>query len=211
MDTTTPDAQSGYNDDFYKLYADYLEEPTVRAAHGWIFAIAGENSDFDRVIDFGCGRHCEFREHFRPTSYLGIDVNADEQQAYTLQSDYRALDLTTKFNQEFFGYYDSFVSLFSSEITDWIWMNVAFYDRVFDCLPNIKSALVSGFYYSDQLHKGTVHEAGDIISYQSVDRPHCMKGRHFSVKEIVLPVPSKLFGDKVWEVWRFLERKERVE
>ena len=196
----------GYDDDFYKMYRDYLSEPAVRGAHDWIFAIARLNRDFQDVVDFGCGAFNEFNVYARPSLYLGIDVNAPADDPLLIQVNYRQFsDLTQLFKQTLPP--TAFVSLFSTEITAPREENYAFYEKVFGELPTVKSGLVSGFYYASKKGTNPIGETGGILSYQTLERLEDVSSALFSERRIVLPIPSKMFGPDVFEVWKFFDRK----
>ncbi len=199
-----------YNNDFYKQYEDYLLEPSVRKAHDSVLAITTSDKNFNSVIDFGCGQSNELY-HFRipkPYGYLGIDTNANERTAVMiklLKADYRSVrnlrELLHRFKPS------AFVSLFSSEITAPTFNNYTFYEKVFNEVPSIMAGLVSGFFYSSKKDKNPIEETGGIRSYQTLESIEDVQSGIFSEKRIILPVPSKMFGEDVFEVWKFFERK----
>jgi hypothetical protein len=191
-----------YDDEFYRLYDAYLKEPQVRKAHNWVFSLVKPDHAFNIVVDYGCGLNREWYWHGPSCLYYGIDVNGDPRVSFRV--DYRTMDLSEH------GYYDgvtAFVSLFSSEITAPTEANYAFYERVFQTLPNIRTGLVSGFYYVGREKENPIEEAGGVISYQTLERPEEVQNKVFSEKRIVLPVPSALFGNNVYEVWKIFERR----
>lgn len=189
-----------YNDLFYKLYKDYLVEPTVRQAHDWIFRIAKLDNRFDRVVDLGCGEFNEYHQYAKPSQYVGIDINV-EASRLVWKYNYRDIRWIDKISCDITG----FVSLFSSEITATSNENYAFYRNIFKH-SSLQVALVSGFYYAKKKNENPICEAGDVLSFQTVDFPEEVSQIEFSEKRIILPVPSKLFGDDVYEVWKFFER-----
>jgi|SRR3989344_1009816 len=196
----------GYDQDFYKMYQDYLNEPTVRAAHDWIFGIARLNPHFQDVVDFGCGAFNEFNVYARPLRYLGVDVNAPVDDPLLVQADYRQVsDLAQLFGQALSPF--AFVSLFSTEITATAEENYRFYERVFNQLPTVKSGLVSGFYYASKKCTNPIGETGGILSYQALEDLEDVPSSSFTERRIILPVPSKMFGPDVFEVWKFFDRK----
>lgn len=197
-----------YDEAFYRQYCDYLEEPSVREAHDWLFSLALANPAFRHVFDLGCGKAQEFRAYTNPTSYLGIDECNPEGHDYLIAANYRCIDWESPVTQHVFKSYRSFVSLFSSEITALHQTNTRLYERLFRSLPKLKVGLVSGFYYAsrDWMQAIPVPETGEIVSYQSLEFPHLLTTDSYTVKQITLPVPSQMFGPDVWEVWRFLER-----
>ena len=197
----------GYDKDFYLMYQDYLTEPNVRASHNWIFAIAKLNSNFQNVVDFGCGAFNEFSVYGKPQSYLGIDINAaPEANRKLVKADYRnAGNLTELIGHK--SFHTAFVSLFSTEITAYKQENYKFYERVFKELSTINSGLVSGFYYANKKDINPLGETGGLLSYQTLENPEDISSSLFTEKRIILPVPSKMFGQDVFEVWKFFDRK----
>lgn len=198
-----------YNDDFYSLYQDYLFESSVRKAHDWIFGTIARSTDFKNVIDLGCGEFQEFRRTF-PDKYVGIDVNPfDTSVSEILHLDYRQIDWSDQLIRHICRFATGFVSLFSTEITAPVANNYALYERLFNELPNLRVGLVSGFYYTDEREgQNPVMEAGGICSYQTLESPERVVSGIFTEKRIVMPVPSKMFGPDVWEVWKIFERRK---
>ena len=187
-----------YDSDFYRQYQEYLQEPSVRESHDWIFDIV--KKDFQSVIDFGCGLS-EFKQFAKPEKYIGIDLNAEYPN---IKENYREIYLESF--SDWFETYTSFVSLFSTEITDHYEHNYKLYQRIFLKLPNIKNGLVSGFYYLNKKHLFTVEETGGVKSYQTLEPIHQIISPIFKEKRIILPVPSKMFGNDVYEVWKIFTR-----
>jgi len=197
----------GYDQDFYNAYKAYLNESAVRLAHDSIFKIASLNPDFRNVVDFGCGMFNEFYEFAKPDKYLGIDLNTSESKPnkLLLQIDYRKIkDLGLQAGNHS---PTAFVSLFSSEITAPTNENYEFYERVFREIPSIKFGLVSGFYYVSKKDQNPIGEPGGLMSYQTLEAIEDVSSDVFTETRIILPVPSKMFGKDVFEVWKFFERK----
>lgn len=197
----------GYDKGFYDKYKDYLNESAVRQAHTRIFKIASLNPDFRNVVDFGCGMFNEFYEFANPDTYLGIDVNISDSKPnkVLVQTDYRKIrDLAL-----YVGAHSptAFVSLFSTENTAPTEENYEFYKKVFKECPSINSGLVSGFYYVSKRHQNPIGETGGIESYQTLEGIEEVSSDLFSEMRVILPVPSKMFGPDVFEVWKFFERK----
>lgn len=207
-----------YNDDFYKAYEAYLKEPVVRDAHDWVFSLfrwnyegeqrRGVTYKYDDIVDLGCGQFNEFKRYYDPIYYVGIDENAVSNQRNNdclIHGNYRDRKvLASAIDQE----HSAFVSLFSSEITAHYTENYRLYNWIFNTFPNIRAGLVSGFYYTHKKHKNPIKETGGIVSYQTLEdiEDRRIKRRGFTEKRIVLPVPSKMFGNKVVEVWKIFER-----
>ena len=100
-----------------------------------------------------------------------------------------------------------FVSLFSIEPCLPRYARYNLYEKVFVHYPEIRAALVSGFYYEDKIGQTKVKETGGIESYQTSGRFGGEVSEIFDETFITMRTPSKLFGDKVVEVWKILERK----
>jgi hypothetical protein len=196
-----------YDEAFYAQYAAYLREPAVRAAHDFMFKVSDLVPDLHSVVDFGCGQHREYNEHAWPIQYLGVDLNAvkdwrDEDGLWeTRIEDYRTMDLTSLPT-----WATGFVSLFSSEITAPYYHNYPFYNRVFRTCPNIKAGLVSGFFYDGRRKEQPIKEAGDVVSWQTLEHPCVARCVGYTEKRFTLPVPSQMFGPNVYEVWKLFER-----
>ncbi len=197
----------GYDQNFYQAYKSYLIESTVRKAHDWIFRIASENSDFKNVIDFGCGEFNEFLVYGKPEKYIGIDINGSSQntERKVIPADYRNTTNLAKLIQP--NAPTAFVSLFSTEITAPFKDNYSFYERVFREIPTIHSGLVSGFYYVSKKGYNPIGETGGIKSYQTLENIEEVHSDIFEEKRIILPVPSKMFGQDVFEIWKFFEKR----
>jgi hypothetical protein len=188
-----------YDDKFYQRYEAYLQEQVVREAHDWVFQVARLNPAFQNVVDFGCGRSREFRLFTRHLSYIGIDLD----ETARVRLDYRTMDLDQIPSDT-----TAFVSLFSSEITAPPMENELFYRRIFRDLPNIQAGLVAGFYYADQKNTNPVVETGGVVSYQTLEPMEAhVESLRFTERRIMMHVPSEMFGEHVYEVWRFFERR----
>ena len=195
----------GYDKDFYNAYKAYLSEFTVREAHDYIFRITSLNPHFRNVVDFGCGMFNEFFEFAKSDKYLGIDINISESapNKILIETDYRKIN-----NLEITKHSPTaFVSLFSSEITASKEENYAFYEKVFKEIPSIKFGLVSGFYYVSKKGQNPIGEPGGLLSYQTLEVNEDVHSDVFTETRIILPVPSKLFGEDVFEVWKFFKRR----
>lgn len=210
-----------YGQDFYKRYAEYLEEPVVREAHGWVVGAlcAPCGALRDRVLDLGCGKSREFLRHCEPVAYFGMDINAETPEPsrdshyrlvvrHSARCDYRTflddpdvLRLVGPFRPR------AFVSLFSSEIMDAPEQNYRFYDRLFTEFPRITRGLVSGFYYASRKHQALVEEAGGVRSYQTLEPMESVRSEVFEERRVTVHVPSKMFGDDVYEVWKLFLRR----
>jgi|SRR3989338_4523723 len=201
-----------YDQDFYNAYNAYLKEGAVRSAHDKIFKIARLNKDFDSVIDLGCGLFNEFLVHAKPYKYAGIDLNVDsakiDKGIHLINGNYRRIhdfEELIRLKQP-----ASFTSLFSSEITSTPDRNYALYQTIFDTFDTINSGLVSGFYYVSKKGQNPIVETGDIESYQTLEDIEDVISHVFEEQRIILPVPSKMFGQDVYEVWKFFSRKQLI-
>ena len=197
-----------YDDNFYWDYEAYLVEPTVRRAHGKVFKLLENNNNFKRVIDLGCGFSNEFFRWGDPKSYLGLDINIEKPEYKpsgfmgVKRGDYRDKEfLRTAIQWE-----RSFISLFSSEITANYWTNYELYNHIFATFPKIQAGLVSGFYYTDKTTHNPVEEVGGVLSFQTLEPIETPERKGYEETRITMAVPSKMFGDKVIEVWKIFTR-----
>jgi len=206
----------GYDKDFYELYNEYLQEHRVRVKHDAMFRIWSMHIGMEPIvpIDLGCGRGLEYLE-FGPSTpvYMGFDVNAiprheenGSDKIIVKDWDYRAPNFVAKIEglQES-NHPNAFVSLFSTEPTAPAEENTKLYERLFEQIPTLTHALVTGFCYTDKKGQEKVEEAGGLISYQTFGDP--APTDTYEDLRIVTPVPSTLFGENVVEVWRILTRK----
>lgn len=209
---------SGYDGDFYEDYKRYLCESGVRQAHWFPLSIAKQESAFRNVVDLGCGLR-EFQSYAEPLQYIGIDnaiIPADGRPNY-IAADYRH-DATIEEIKDYCAKDEgrltpsAFVSLFSSEITACAEVNYALYRRLFDRVSSIRRALVSGFYYDYRVGETIVEEVPGFFSYQTIEPLEASLERahgRFTEKRVVIPCPSKMFGEGVIEVWKFFEKTYR--
>jgi hypothetical protein len=195
-----------YNPEFYKMYADYLIEPRVRAEHDEVLALVTRNPAFQHVIDFGCGQSNEFFHYGKPEFYVGIDANAvpiDEANRKVVAADYRDIRLIKNLVEK----YDlrAAVSLFSAEGTASHLNNVNFYESVF-AETGLEAILVSGFEYEHAKGKKTVQEFGSLVSFQSfVAR---LPSEIYYEAVVTRPSPSNLFGEDIVNRWYLLQNKK---
>ena len=105
----------------------------------------------------------------------------------------------------------AFVSLFSTELTAPAGINYKFYRDLFSMGVGI--GIVSGFYYVGRQEENPIREFGShgIVSYQSVSPLEMARSYGIYEVRITQPVPSKLFGPDVIEVWKLLGPVEDVE
>lgn len=196
----------GYNEYFYKKYAEYLREDSVRTSHDFAFdqfqKLAGKKL---RIIDFGCGLG-EYQQHGSFSSYVGVDVNNLSQNFKLIQENYRNLD-TIKTVLSSCLVPDAFVSLFSVECFNPVIERYAFYHRVFETFPHIRFGFVSGFFYKSKHDQETVGETGGIVSYQTIEDPSLYMSDMFAEFRMHIQTPSQMFGQDVVEIWKFFIRR----
>lgn len=189
---------NSYNEAFYRRYHDYLEEPSVREAHNWIFQMVASDRAFEKVVDLGCGTSKEFQRYAKPFFYFGVDNQAPGAH----KADYRKDDLVV-----LLGSFTptAFVSLFSTEITAPADSNYDFYDYLFsESAWDIEAGLVSGFFYASKRDQPMIwEECGS--GYQTIDE--ITNHNLYTERRIIMPVPSVLFGNDVFEVWKFFRRR----
>lgn len=199
-----------YDQDFYKIYADYLVEPRVRTVHDRILTTVCAATAFRRIADLGCGQGHEFFKYGRPDFYVGIDYNAihtDQENFKTVAADYRDAaaigTLTNRFNLK------AIVSLFSIECTAARDKNQAYYKSLFK-QTGADAILAAGFHYQHAYGQETVGEAGGLISYQTfADIPDASSV--FQETRIAVACPSTLFGEDVTEIWRLMQRANKYD
>lgn len=196
-----------YDNSFYEAYENYLKEDSVRQAHDWIFRVISNDWKFNNVVDLGCGKSKEFFQYACSNRYFGIDLNVGNDDQYDIKADYRLFNFKKLDDLRPLMMPSAFVSLFSSEITASTQENYRLYEKIFNEVPNIDRGLVSGFFYAKRKKEQIVSETGDIQSYQTLEDINVVVSNVFSEKRIILPVPSKMFGDDVFEVWKIFERK----
>lgn len=197
----------GYDQDFYDAYEAFLKESTVRQAHDQMFKVASLNPNFKNVIDFGCGVFNEFLIYTKPDVYVGIDTNVSVKNSdrVLIQADYRTVsDLSAILKNQSPA---AFVSLFSTEITAPTKENYKLYEKIFREIPSINYGLVSGFFYTSRKDENPIVETGGVVSYQTTECIETVQSNLFTEYRIILPVPSKMFGKDVYEVWKFFKRK----
>lgn len=147
-------------------------------------------------------RRCKHDEYF------GVDLNVESKQFYnyeTIRANYRekaALDEILKFSWRI----TAWTSLFSTEITAPYPANYELYKYIFEN-SKIKVGVVSGFYYANRKTEAVVGEAGGILSYQTLESLEDVKNDVFDEIRSVVHVPSKMFGEDVYEVWKLFIRK----
>lgn len=191
------------NDEFYKQYAEYLAEPDVRKVHDYVIGILGFSKDFDFVLDLGCGLR-EFQDSALPYYYRGVDLHSPEADIIV---DYKSEKLFEKI-EDFKP--TVIVSLFSIELSDFNPVVWKFYNYLFEKIPSVRKALVSGIYYRDRHDHSYVVENDGSTVFQTISKLGEHEKREDIIKEalrLTIPCPSKMFGPNPIEVWRLLERK----
>lgn len=196
-----------YDENFYRMYRKYLQEPTVRQNHNHVFALFASLvlPETPRVVDLGCGigEYATYDSYH--VFYVGVDLNNNTGSNITnfVQADYMTLDF-----QELLHFMpNAFVSLFSIECCCSVSAKYAFYEKLFKTFPSIRCGLAGGFFYESRRDKETTSETGDIISYQSIEDPARNISRIFTELRVHLRTPSEMFGQDVIEVWKFFVRK----
>ena len=193
-----------YDENFYRMYRQYLQEPIVRRNHDHVFALFASLllPEKPRVMDLGCGigEYATFDSHH--TAYAGVDLNNTGNVANFVQADYRALD----FKEELSFAPNAFISLFSIECCHPAIAKYAFYEKLFKAFPWIQCGLAGGFFYESRRDKETVSETGDIVSFQSTEDPAQHISGIFTELRLHLRTPSAMFGQDVVEVWKFFVR-----
>ena len=192
--------------EFWEKYEEFVEESLPR--HQQAIVLMPLDKDF--ILDFGCGRSKEAMRLLNPEKYIGIDTIAEswlDGTRKTFQVDDYREDETLKELSTFYAP-TSFTSLFSIECTNTLENNYDLYEKIFNLFPSIKSGAVAGFYYESKIEQETVKENGGIVSYQSTGCPRNYDSYSFLETRQLIPAPSKMFGDDVIEVWKFLKRKK---
>jgi len=202
-----------YDPNFYRMYAEYLKEDTVRASHNLVFDQFQRLARGDlRVVDLGCGLG-EFWQYGAPARYMGVDVNDIEGlrgSFQLIQTDYHDLQklsqlLKHRFVIPFLP--NAFVSLFSVECFHSVQERYELYKKVFETFPTIEFGLAGGFFYEGKRGQETVSESGDIISHQTIEDPWLHTSDLFTELRMHIRTPSRMFGQDVVEVWKFFNRR----
>lgn len=197
----------GYDKEFFRLYADYVQESTVRESHDYAFAVfsrlAGQRHR--RIIDLGCGlgefaRYGGLRCGDR---YLGIDRHNAAKPNPLQIDDYTDPNFVSRLP---FAPTDA-VSLFSIEACLPAAERYRLYEGLFERLPKLRLMMTAGFYYLSKSGQETVGETGGIVSYQTVEPLGAFVSSRFDEMRLEQHTPSAMFGDDVIEVWKYLERK----
>lgn len=194
-----------YDEQFWRLYQEYLKEPTVRKNHDHMFRMFASLlfSNSPRIIDLGCGlgEYARYDEYH--AAYAGIDLNNTGAVPNFICQDYLKLE----FSPLLPFVPDAFVSLFSAECCQPANTRYAFYEKLFVALPTLECGLVSGFFYDSRRGQETVSETGGITSHQTVEDPSLHISAIFTELRTHLHTPSQMFGQDVIEVWKLLVRK----
>ena len=192
-----------YDENFYKLYKNYLKEPVVRKNHDFVFGcfkkLAGRSNL--SIIDLGCGLG-EYQTRGQYTDYVGIDLNNTGKIRNFVSADYHKLNFAKKLPFK----PNAFVSLFSIECCNPAKEKYTLYNKIFKAMPSIKYGLVGGFFYESKRNQEAVEEAGENISYQTIEDPSCYISRVFNELRLHIYTPSTMFGQDVVEVWKIFMR-----
>lgn len=193
-----------YDNEFYNLYEEYLQEPRVRDVHNMLFRKIEKFTESPRnVLDLGCGLSEYSRYGGSYDSYVGIDKNNTGVKSFIL-GDYTDLD----FIRENLSFEPTVViSLFSIECCFPREVKYALYDRIFKKFPSVNRVIATGFYYKDRRNEESVRENGGVVSYQTIENQSHFLSSLFRESRVLMPNPSNLFGENPVEVWKFLKRK----
>jgi len=194
-----------YDENFYQMYRAYLKESVVRRNHDHVCSLFASLllPDSPRVMDLGCGIGEYATYDRRHIEYIGIDLNNTGSVVPFIQADYLKLD----FGNLLPFVPNAFISLFSIECFHTAESKHAFYNRLFSAFPTVMCGLVGGFFYESRRNQETVSEAGEIISYQTIEDPSLHISPLFTELRIHLRTPSQMFGDDVVEVWKLFVRR----
>lgn len=194
-----------YNEAFFKLYSEYLRELTVRRNHDRAFGLWSMSMPSDPdVVDLGCGMG-EFYHYGDSNQYVGIDLAPRlPQGASAIAADYTKKEWAEKLPFK----PTAFVSLFSIEPVFSPATRYNYYTWLFKEFPTLQYGLTAGFYYADKYHLPSVGETGGIESFQTNTLLGSDYGSYpFNEEWLTMRTPSKMFGNEVVEVWKFLTRK----
>ena len=195
-----------YDKEFYDRYREYLREESVRRCHDFAFRQFKKLTDeFLFVVDLGCGLG-EYYRYGQPSSYVGFDMNDLGGKFTLVQADYRDLHML-RAGLHLRMIPNTFVSLFSVECFYSAVEKYAFYQSIFETFPSIKFGLVSGFFYESKRNQEKVEEAGEIVSYQTIEDSSRFISDIFTELRISIATPSKMFGPDVVEVWKIFIRR----
>ena len=194
-----------YDENFYRMYREYLQERIVRSNHDHMFSLLASLllPDSPHVMDLGCGIGEYTTYDRRHLAYVGIDLNNTGSVTPFVQADYLKLDF-----RNFLPFIpNAFISLFSIECFHTAKSKYILYNRLFSVFPAIKCGLVGGFFYESRRNQETVSEAGEIVSYQTIEDQSLHISPLFTELRIHIRTPSQMFGNDVIEVWKLLVRK----
>ena len=194
-----------YDENFYRMYRGYLQEQVVRRNHDHLFSLFASLllPDTPRVMDLGCGIGEYTIYDRRHTAYVGIDLNNTGSVTPFVQADYIALDFEHRLSFS----PNAFISLFSIECCHPAAKKYDLYNQIFSKFPTIKCGLAGGFFYESRRCQEMVSEAGEIISYQTIEDPSNFISDLFTELRIHIRTPSQMFGNDVVEVWKLFVRK----
>lgn len=207
-----------YTEQFFQSYRDYLQEPTVVARHRFaINALIGLDDDSRIVVDVGCGlgEYLLHQRSYKPKDrYWGLDKCAAYLRTYPDGRRIAPVDITnihdvdtvlrTIVSADF--RFNTLISLFALELLQDAEKNQQWYEHTFMAYPHLNQILVSGIYYESKCDQEIVQEACGP-SYQSIAPIHTRKSQYYYESRLTLPVPSKMFGQDVYEVWKLLDRQ----
>lgn len=197
-------------DVFWEAYREYVA--SSQELHAWMCSTLMSrylkyNSQPKLAYDLGCGRCREGRRVFPAVSMIATDTDASVRPDRVI--DYRDLDSIAKSMSS--NAADSFVSMFSVEISAPPAENNEYYLELFRRVPSLRCGLSYGFYYSDRRHDEQVNEAEAGINegdaYQTIG--DLIAPQHLVETRLSARNPSKLFGPNVVDVARFFFRADQ--
>jgi hypothetical protein len=204
-----------YDKEFFDKYIKYRQEPTVRAAHDYIFdlfkkIVQSRGYEEMNVVDLGCGT-CEYFDHNNIDRYVGMDIEPQTwDDCDTFAGDFKTMHggpLSDLIRKKYKFDPNIFVSLFATEVCLSADDKYKLYDKMFGGLSNpMAYGLVSGFYYKGKENQETVTETGGIVSYQTIEDQKKYWSSLYVELRTCIEVPSKMFGEDVIEVWKILIR-----
>lgn len=200
-----------YNSEYFSKYQKYLDEDVVRNQHDMIFDMFQTFAQPERVLDLGCGGCCEYELYGNYVEYIGVEIEKSivdqlkEIDIKIFNLNYRDENFLNEIYSKHDLLADTFISLFSSELTAHHSDNIKLYEKLFS--SGFQHGLVSGIYYKNKKDINPVLEVGDIYSWQTLGSVENYDSNVYSTVLIQLPVPSKMFGDDVIEVWKMMRKK----
>lgn len=188
-----------YTDQWWEDYKNWYEE--TYAAHEDITDLVESHlrgvESYCDVLDLGCGR-LRFGKRFCWGHYTGVDL--DPQAGSGLQAFIQG-DFNTFNYEAFFSKRDKTlaVSLFATEL--YCAQPTKLYRKILDA--GAVAIVAAGVRYGGTKVDDPVGEPGARVWQTSLEQFHPELDETIITKH----VPSKMFGQNVWEVWRVIKRK----